>query len=400
MALNTNPIVVAAFIIGIQSCGSPSQKKEDLGSVAVDVTTVFVNDSRQELKKVGEIALALDEHSSYEFYNVRYEKFDEKEFLYVLNQLNTSLDIYSIDEQKLINRIKYNSEGPEGIQQAQGFTVATQDSIFLFPKFGLKGSLLINNNGEILNQYNPTIQDDEIPGHINHISANSNQTYYHGQKLYFHRYPFFEVGDPNFHYDFYFDIKSNEVKWIDFSTLPEEYLQNKWLSYYYIGSRTIISENEWVYSWSMLDSLIYIRQENDKVEKRRYYAGDERMSAPLLEPINGTPEQYAKLKQDMTNYGQLLYSPEQDYFYRILYLKPEEKLEIGPIDNSIFEKRFLIIILNRNFEVISKTLFDAGVYDPRLMFAGASGIYIPKIHPKYQQLNEDQIVYDIYGVSD
>lgn len=397
MFISKVPIFI--FLVSLISSCNSSKKSEDLAIQQITEISVTNLGHSKELKKTGEITIQLDDRSTYEMYNVRYVEHKDGEYLYVLNSINASVDVYSLNDGDLVKRISYQTEGPDGIEQVQGFTVANEDSIFLFPKFKLVGTLLLDGKGKVINRFNPEIEDPEIRGHINHISGNSNQTYFFGNSLYFHRYAFSTIKNPEFIYDFSFDIVNHDSQWLSHARLPDIYLEKEWFSYYYTDSRLALNEKEWVYSWSILDSLIYVRYDNGNILKKMYYAGDAAMLPPLTEPENTDQAMYYQLVSQISFYGQILCSPGVDQFWRLLYLKPRENSELRQGESSIFFRNFILIALDRDFNIQNKTLFESGMYDPRVMFAGRKGVYIPRINPLYSGLSENQVTYDIYAVS-
>src|SRR5690606_8386796 len=92
-------------------------------------------------------------------------------YLYVLNKVNHSLDIYNLTDQDFKGRIAIPKEGPFALPVPQGFFVHSQDSIFVFPQGHLKNTILLNDLGEVVLQLNPPSVENSIHALLNHISA-------------------------------------------------------------------------------------------------------------------------------------------------------------------------------------------------------------------------------------
>ena len=91
----------------------------------------------------------MDDSTSNEFHYTQYFQDDSEEYLITLNTLTYTVDKYSLNSGEMVKRINIPMGGPEGItgNVLQGLTYSSPDSIFVFVRGNINGSICIDEDG-------------------------------------------------------------------------------------------------------------------------------------------------------------------------------------------------------------------------------------------------------------
>ena len=98
-------------------------------------------------------------------------------------------------------------------------------------------------------------------------------------------------------------------------------------------------------------------------------------------------------------YADLIYDPYRSVYYRIVYPETKMEEEEGGTYIEIWttgRKRFSIIILDKDFNIIGETLFPDYTYYSHDMFVGEEGLYIRSNHFKNPSFNEDKLMFTCF----
>jgi hypothetical protein len=108
---------------------------------------------------------------------------------------------------------------------------------------------------------------------------------------------------------------------------------------------------------------------------------------------------YAKYNYGAQCYGNLIHDPYRNLYYRFAY--PKVELEDGPDYvglTALGRKKFSIIILDKDFNVIGETMFPEWVYCPTVLFVHRDGLYICNNHPMNPAFNENILSFQCFEV--
>ncbi|SIN67497.1 DUF4221 family protein [Algoriphagus halophilus] len=374
------------FIFGLIALISCQNSKES----ASDSGLVFLNSQKFELDSLAVPSLLFNQVS----------KIENKEYLFNLNQLNNSLDLYDINSGILSKRISFENAGPNAIKGISGFYVHNLDSIFLFPKMSFVKTTLINIDGETKNIYSPQIPlENEIPRVLNHASTNYLPSFYYNGKVFFDQLTLKNTTkEGSINSDFrplgYLDLESDSILLENNSGYPQFYLNKKYPIYVSVHSRILNNNNKLVYSWGVLDSLI-VRDLDWGLERMvssrsRFQDGDfpQTPNAGLVQELDAVISS--------GYYGRVVFDPFQKVYYRFYHIgrlyNPDQDNSI----TSIFKNDFSILVYDENLELLHESKFDGEVYDFYQAFVGENGLYLPRLNPFLADLSEDFIVCDIF----
>ncbi|MCH6201492.1 DUF4221 domain-containing protein [Aquiflexum sp. LQ15W] len=351
---------------------------------------------------VEEVGLVLDDSTSNEFIYSQYFRDGNEEFLISLNPITHSIDKYSIADGTLSKRIKFPTEGPEGINSVmQGFTYASQDSIFIFLKGSLRGSIIINEKGEFVKRLNPSVDKTAHFGLVNHVSTSGNPTRLIGNRLHFMQYPLFDVHNPsninsNYPLALEYDLQKDEILYDSLLTFPESYRDKIWPVYDLVFSREIISDSIYIISWPLLDSLKWIDKKNritkNILAKSQYFSGEQ---IPFSIPPN--QEEENKMVLGKFRYKQILFDPYRKLYYRII-MHPLKETENKTFIPNIDEQKFSILVLDENFKFKKEVIFPSNTYSPFNIFIGKSGVILMKNNYFDEDVNEDELVLHVFNL--
>ncbi|MCL6258515.1 DUF4221 domain-containing protein [Aquiflexum sp. TKW24L] len=369
------PFKLFVFVVVVMSCNNQSENK---------IKTINLLEFSKTVK------IPLDEKSTYEFYNFQVRN----DTLIVLNQPNNSLDFYNLTTENLFHRIYIPAEGETGIQKLYGFHFYNNDTIFTFSQFRINNVKIFNFEGNYRSTLTVNNSFAGMYGIINHASIPSMPTYFFGKKLFFQILPGFdeEMIQDNFIHEFIFDIYSGEI-YPDSTIVKPKTLQNT-PAYTYGVNRIKLSENETIYSWKFSDSISYVFEDEDNlISTLSFFWGDGDLIKvkPGLEMSN---EETQKSKANSIQYGKVVFDNHSGHIHRIKFLPVDEVLT----GNLFLIRDFEIISGDKNGNLLGKTVFKGKKYDPRVLFFGPDGIYIPKINPNFENLTEDFIEYDVFQI--
>jgi hypothetical protein len=349
----------------------------------------------QFLVKTKSLRLPLDEKSTYEFYI--YQVVGDS--LLVLNQVNYSLDVYSLSDQKLIHRIPVEREGVNGLERLNTFYFHNADSIFLFPQFLLKNSLIVDLSGNIVDRIQHNDFNSDIDGLLNHVGTPSVPSILFGNELHFSVYPLLDTSleDGDFITEHSLNLFSGDFTSYNYVKKPAYFKNKRWISE--VFSRIKTDTEEWYFSWNLSDTVFHIKGENGKLK--------ESISIPMNGGIKTDPQPVPKDKFEQKwpemamegyIYGKILLDSKKGIIHRIRFLPTIKRVPIANVIDIYLAKNFEILSYTLDGEFLGSTQFKSGTYDPSVLFLGPDGIYLPKIHPNYEDIKEDEIVYDVYSM--
>lgn len=345
------------------------------------------------LTKIKSVKLPLDEKSTYEFYI--YQVVGDS--LLVLNQVNYSLDFYSLSDQKLIHRIPVEREGVNGLERLNTFYYHNADSIFLFPQFLLKNSLIVDLSGNIVDRIKHNEFNSDIDGLINHVGTPSMPNVFIENKLHFSVFQLTEESsnDNNFIHEHSLDIETGDFKHYTYIKKPIFMQNQRWIDE--IFSRIKLKNEEWYFSWNLSDTVYHIKGENGVLKESVPFLMNGGLDTePKPVPKNKYKEKWPEMILNGYVYGKILLDERKNIIHRVRYL-PTISSSLNS-NNPYLIKNFEILTYAISGEFLGSTEFKSGIHDPRVLFLGPDGIYIPKTHPNYEGLNEDEIVYDVFSL--
>lgn len=368
-----------------------------IGLIAYSCTSKKTEEPNSEIYKISEISLPLDDSTSHDFIRLSYSLENGSEFLYHQNEFKKNIQVFDLENGSLSKEIKYPSNPPLGISMVQGMLVVNPDSIFLFPTLTIRGSLLINGKGDILNRYMPPREKSIEESLVNHISFGSMPTIYRNGKLRFIQLPMFELSNPanineEFKFEVCYDIVENTLQFVEESGFDPFYLDKIWTGRDLQVSRTSDDLGRIVYSWKYLDSLSYLK--NGLMIK--VFAGS-KYKKKAIKPFQMIPETEQEDIAWVENpkYYGIYFDPYRQLYYRTFQFSGSYD-QNGILKETDAKKQFSVIVLDKDFNVMKEVVFPGGIYNVYRAFVGKQGLYLLKNNILNPELNEDSISIDVF----
>ncbi|WKK81706.2 DUF4221 family protein [Marivirga arenosa] len=320
------------------------------------------------------------------------------EILFNINWGLNSLQIYNLEDSKLIKEIFFETEGEKSVGRIFGFHVHSLDSIFLFSQrtsdfsiidtaYNIKDKIEytapdVYSNAFVHNSYflsTPILIDNKLIVKT-HIQGN------------YRSMTNAELEKKSISYSV--DIKSGETELL-VQKYPEDYL-NEGLKFYEYSMAG--HEDQIVFSFFGDHRLFYTSKEDENklqstVAKSKYLAD----KLPLF-PVNGAREETYEYLFASDHYESLLYDKYRDLYYRFAY--PQQKFE-NIEDLQRFRDApdsFSLMILDGDLNILEEILFDESRLVPNNVFVGKKGLYISTSHPLNPEMKEDKMIFDLVEV--
>lgn len=97
------------------------------------------------------------------------------------------------------------------------------------------------------------------------------------------------------------------------------------------------------------------------------------------------------------NYGNLLFDKYRNVYYRIAYPETEVSREVNGLELMQYgRKKFSIIIMDHDFNIIGETLFPDYTYNSTLMFIREEGLYISDSHYLNPEFSDDVLSFQLF----
>lgn len=313
---------------------------------------------------------------------------DDVEFITIENRNykpnSRAIFFYRLDSCKLYQTVEISNIGPNAIPGFFGHGIINTDSIIIS---SLSKSLfyLVNANGEILRTYDFD-NEDEYENTLSFYSSliylpmviNDGKIY--GKQL---RIPWKGFSDSCL--EIAIDTATNSVSKPN-SYYPVLHPDDNKMGHNEEFSR-IFDGKHFVYSFCVLDSIYVF----DGVRMKSYmakskYMGDIEDSGYT----SNTQDMFAQVNTQ-ARYGSIVYDKNNEVYYRFCHCA-EDKNEIS--NEYLFcHGAFSIMILDKEFNVIGETQFQAGRYAPMLFFMNEEGLWLSENNYERKDRSEDILVF-------
>ena len=350
------------------------------------------DNSEVYLEKSGnELSLSLDSDTKSNTKSLYlYKNKAGKEYITFQNQFKNEIYFYNFKNQNFEFKLAPNLDGNNGVGMFFGYYIQNLDSIFL-TNSEIEEISLIDSSAKLKEQL---VYDKASDGTLLRKSF-STTNYYRPLTIIENKIYAISRCNRNTHpnpVSITIDLKTKKVDY-----LPFEYpiLQNNINKMKAFGledqfSRTF-DGNHFVYSF-YFEEDIFVTSIDHKIIERKKVKSKYMNSVRLLDDFGKSTIQNAC---ENPNYGNMIYDPYRSVYYRIAF--PEIEFEHKLKMNEAMElldygrKRFSIIIIDKEFNIIGETLFPDYSYNPGIMFVREDGLYISTCHPMNPQYSDDYL---------
>ena len=159
----------------------------------------------------------------------------------------------------------------------------------------------------------------------------------------------------------------------------------------------IYNGKEFVYSFYASEDIIVASTDHSDI--KRVKVKSEYIDCPTME--QETTEKGPKLNLELARYGDLLYDSYRDVYYRFAYPKVELEDDIQWWGKAVYgRKKFSVIILDKDFNIIGETLFPEAVYNSYVFFVHKDGLYISRDYQMLYGDSEDDMTFELFNLTE
>ena len=322
-------------------------------------------------------------------------------YLYLDNSVLKSVDIYRYTNHSFLldKRIQPPSEDKYQLAILQGYSVASVDQLYIYERANLANSLVYNGN-EFEHFYhgsNNSLARD-YRGMFNHLSVSIGPTYAKNNELYFVVWPLISISDldamRSFPYSQVLNLETDELRVIP-TPLPNLLKEDEYHGAYGIRlSRIITNAQQHVYCWGGSDSLYIVESESHirsiALNTCEYYPMFKGLSSAI--PIYEYDQYYI----NNLHYLGIFYDSFKDRTIVVGLLPYTHEVKQYD-DNVYFGREAIVLEYDANFNKISETIFEGGIYDFHGLFFSDQGMHLPRNNPLNTEVNENYIKIDLFN---
>ncbi|WP_425637573.1 DUF4221 family protein [Algoriphagus yeomjeoni] len=324
---------------------------------------------------------------------------EDRSWLFNVNQTNNEVQLYDLGSRKMEKRMIFDLEGPEGVGEVLGIHVQNLDSIFLFgyPSLNLN---LTDTSAKFKAKYTYEPPLSYTPAFV----YNAHYSYspiLRGDKLLVNTKfgaDLREVSDDTLaskKLSYVIDLKSSEVELLPI-TWPAGYNTSgpKLLDF------SMASDGEKLVYSLVADHNLYVADLdgnlNKSVEAKSQFVDQGFPS------FREATDRFSTMKYVFASdrYERILWDQYRGVFYRFVYPKVVVESE-GEIEQlRRFPRKFAVMILDKELNVLGETLFPENTYYPGNSFVSQEGLYISISHPDNPNNEEDLMSFEVFKLEE
>lgn len=345
------------------------------------------------LEPSGSLAINIDSKTSIHNYFYDSFKIQDKEFLGIINRNTNSIQIYSIDERKLYETIKFDEAGPNGFPKLRAFRFINPDSIFIVNLYA-KNLWLVDIEGRIKKKYIAQKNGKSL--------FNLGTAFYTGvkplffkNKLYLQTYSK-EVNssDPSFFaednlIEIEIDLKNETWRYIDMH-YPPLYGGNVWAG---DVSRDMGEDGEIVYSFAADHNINSFNLSSGVFNSFNAKSDFVAQIEPLMA---NDDEAFTRYFLETPRYTNIIYDKYRKVYYRFVR---HAMASINPATgrmNTHDNASFSIMILDSLFNKLGETDIDETIHQINSFFVTKDGLFISNTNPNNPALKEDELSFTLF----
>lgn len=328
------------------------------------------------------------------FYLYTFSDDKGKEYLSFLNYRSNQILFYDLKTSEFLFKLNLNAEGPNAVVQPNGYYIKDFDNIYV-SSYAYPGLIKVDTTGcitqkipygvtdtgyKVLPSYTPSSHpyippvaiDDKI-----YITQNAVERFY-------------PVADTPLSVMIDTDQQSNKALLPTYDVLTEKELQANDTRF----SRTY-NGKEFIYSFYVGEDIIVTSVDCSDVKKIKVKS--KYIDSPT--GIQESSEKGPQLNLELARYGDLIYDPYREVYYRFAYPKTTLEDNIRWWGKSVYgRKAFSVIILNKEFQIIGETLFPEAIYNSYVFFVHKDGLYISRDYQMLYGQTEDYMTFELFNL--
>lgn len=328
------------------------------------------------------------------FYLYTFEDDKGKEYLSFLNYRTNQILFYDLKTTDFLFKLNLDSEGPNGIVQPSGFYIKDFDNIYI-SSYAYSGLIRVDTSSHVVQKipYGTTDKGyNVVPSYTPSSHPYIPPVIIDG-KIYITQQNAVQLS-PATETPLSVAIDTVQKKC---EGLPLTYgiLTDEELRANDTGFSRIFNGEDFIYSFYVDEDIIVASVDHSKV--RRIKVKSKYIESPT--GIQEHSEQGPKLNLELARYGDLVYDPYREVYYRFVYPKTSLEDNIRWWGKSVYgRKLFSVIILNKELQIIGETLFPEAIYNSYVFFVHKDGLYISRDYQMVYGQSEDYMTFELFNL--
>lgn len=319
-----------------------------------------------------------------------------KEYLTFQNETKNQILFYDMNTFEFEFKIEPEMDGYNGVGRFLGYYIHNLDSIYL-TSYDFQEISLINKESTVLSKINY-----ERDKNGNELSFFCFITHFYrpasviGEKIYIY-------SSPNRYVEkapvaAVLDIKTETIEALPFSYPNFPNTENKTKKYGFENdySRCYDGKN-FIYSFFYEENIYVTPPSHDTITNIK-------IKSKYIDHVKW-PNDYGVTPKELCEnpkYGNLLYDEYRNIYYRVAYPKTnidEKKEKVRCMELMEYGgKRFSIIVLDKNFNILCENIFADYTYNPEIMFIKEDGLYISTSHYMNPDFSDDILSFQRFDL--
>lgn len=324
--------------------------------------------------------------------------FDEnnKEYLSFLNYRTNQILFYDFGTCEFLFKLNLHTEGPDGVAQVTGFYIKDFNNIYV-STYAYSGLLKVDTTNRIIQKipYETTSTGYQVLPSYSPSSHPYIAPVFIDDKIYITQNAlerFHPLDDTPLSVMIDTVQKNSESVPLTYGILTNK----EWQSNDVMFSR-IFNGKEFVYSFYVDEDIIVASINHSDI--RRIKVKSKYVDNPAEKQEDS--EKGPQLNLELARYGDLIYDSYREVYYRFVYPKTTLNDHINWWGKSVYgRKKFSVIILNKNFQIIGETLFPESIYNSYVFFVHKDGLYISRDYQMLNDQSEDYMTFELFNLVD
>ena len=314
-----------------------------------------------------------------------------KNYLSFLNYQQNQILFYDLDTENFLFKININSEGPDGIVQPSGYYIKDFNNIYV-SSYAYKGLIKVDTTGRVIQKikFGKTNENYEVLPSYTPSSHPYTAPLFIDSNIYITQ-PAVERFHPATETPLSIMIDTIQGKYIG-SSLTYNILNDLEMNSEDLRFGRIFANGYFIYSFYSSEDIIVVPKGHS--HSQRITAKSDYINSAAEKQKKG--EQGPKSNLEIARYGDIIYDPYREVYYRFAYPKTELESDINWRGKAVYgRKKFSIIILDKEFKIIGETLFPEAVYNSYVFFVHKDGLYISRDYQMNYNQSEDYMTFEL-----
>ncbi len=374
-------VATFAVIAGCISCSN--EKKTHSYSYGLETTN--------QVKKI-----ALDSDVRYNAFYLYTFSDKDREYLSFLNYRTNQILFYDFEKSEFLFKLNLEAEGPNGVVQPTGLYVKDLDNIYV-SSYAYAGLIRADTTCKIIQKipYGTTSNGYKVLSSYTPSSHPYIAPVMIDDKIYITQPAvdrFRPAGETPLSVVVDSVRKNSEGLPLTYSVLTKEELDAKDARF----SR-IFNGKDFIYSFYVSEDIIVASADHSDV--KRVKVKSQYIDSPTK--VQEASKRGPKLNLELARYGDLIYDSYRDVYYRFAYPAVELDDNIQWWGKAVYgRKKFSVIILDKDFNIIGETLFPEAIYNSYVFFVHKDGLYISRDYQMLYGNSEDYMTFELFNLTE